>query len=456
MRTIRKAGVQAAQPMLLAAVLACAPGTALAQHWTFDARRVGMGAASGAQNLASQMIQEERDYRAFVVPLGLIQVLRDIDIFDPRSDQFDFVRAIEYAAAPIHYTMDRDKGRTEPSFANDVRRGTVSRDLNAYRGFTPPARLSAQGVAPAHLGGTIPVWRGAAGQFQGLYLGGGSYTTLQTETSVDPRLLEVWASEQNVYLPRTQFRLSAMLRQQAAGAATVGYRGRFALPGQRDARDGVYAALNYSYLIGVRYLEMNPVLQLDTDARGLVAMSGTASPLQVVVDDRFLNGRGRAVDVGAGVVLGRWEAGFGMTGLANRMDWRDVKRVTYTLPNVLMGNREFTESAETRIPQLSVTVPVDVRVNGGYRGDRWATIADAGRGVQGPFFHGGYERHLGPIAVRGGGLYIRDAWQPTVGVGVGFSGRMGLDVAVFGTSANAEQARKTGLAVSLRLNPRQP
>jgi hypothetical protein len=415
-----------------------------------------MGAASGAQNLASVMIQQEREYKAIVLPFGLAQILREINVFNPTSDEFDFVRAIEYVASPVHYTVDRDKGRTAPSFANDVRRGAVSRDLNAYRGFTPPARLTAQGVVPTQAGGTITLHRAADGRFQGLYLGGGTYTTLQTETAIDQRLIDIWSSASNVYLPRTQFRLAAMLRQQLAAAAIAGYRGRFALPGGRDARDGLYVALNYNHLIGIRYMELNPVLQLDTDGRGMLTSGAASSPLRVTADDRMFKGHGRAVDFGTAVVVGRWEAGLGVTGMANRMEWRDVKRVTHTLTSILTGGGDFNESAEQRIPRLTVTVPVETRVNGGYRGDRWAAVVDAGRGVQGPFLHGGYERRLGGVALRGGALHARDQWQPTAGIGAGFDRRTGVDVAVFGTSANAEQQRTLGVAVSLRLNAERP
>src|SRR5690349_15445229 len=82
---------------------------ASAQNWSFDARKVGLGSPTGGENVASAMIEEERHYKAIVLPFGLIQVFRDFDRLDPSNDNFDLVRTIEYAASPLHYTIGRDR-----------------------------------------------------------------------------------------------------------------------------------------------------------------------------------------------------------------------------------------------------------------------------------------------------------------------------------------------------------
>jgi hypothetical protein len=79
-------------------------------------------------------------------------------------------------------------------------------------------------------------------------------------------------------------------------------------------------------------------------------------------------------------------------------------------------------------------------------------LGEFGRGFQGTSFHGGYERNLGAMDLRGGALYARERWQPTAGIGLNMSERMSLDVATFGTSANVERKRKAAIAVSLRFN----
>src|SRR5437870_983542 len=83
-------------------------GQALAQNWSFDARKVALGSPGSGENLASRMIDEESDYRAIVLPFGLFQVFRDFDRLNPTKDNFDVIRTMEYAASPLHYTFGRD------------------------------------------------------------------------------------------------------------------------------------------------------------------------------------------------------------------------------------------------------------------------------------------------------------------------------------------------------------
>lgn len=111
----------------------CCAAPAFAQNWSFDARKIALGNAGGAEHPASRMIDEERPYRAIVLPFGLIQVLRDRNVFDPGSDEFDIVRAVEYAAAPLHYVIGRDSSTKSESgrrLSVDIRNATLSRDLN--------------------------------------------------------------------------------------------------------------------------------------------------------------------------------------------------------------------------------------------------------------------------------------------------------------------------------------
>src|SRR5687768_5219389 len=102
---------------------------AFAQNWSFDARKIALGNAGGSDHPASRMIDEERSYRAIVLPFGLIQVLRNRNVFDPDSDEFDIVRAVEYAAAPLHYVVGRDSSRSDSGrrLSLDIRNATLSR-----------------------------------------------------------------------------------------------------------------------------------------------------------------------------------------------------------------------------------------------------------------------------------------------------------------------------------------
>ena len=67
---------------------------ARAQNWSNDARSIALG-SGGTENVAGKMAQEEVQYKAIVIPLGLIQVLPDWSVFNPASDEFDPVRALD-------------------------------------------------------------------------------------------------------------------------------------------------------------------------------------------------------------------------------------------------------------------------------------------------------------------------------------------------------------------------
>ena len=132
---------------LLTSVLASAP--AFAQNWSFDARNVGLGGVGSTSNIAFDMVDEQRPYRPIVLPFGLLQILPNLPKLDPTSDEFDLVRSIEYAASPIHYIVGRDSTNTASAFITDLRNGTLSRDLNVYRGFNPATSVTAEGLMKA-------------------------------------------------------------------------------------------------------------------------------------------------------------------------------------------------------------------------------------------------------------------------------------------------------------------
>jgi hypothetical protein len=95
---------------------------------------------------------------------------------------------------------------------------------------------------------------------------------------------------------------------------------------------------------------------------------------------------------------------------------------------------------------------VDYRGNVGYRADKWSAVAEAGKGYGGNSFHGGYEYRFDALAVRGGGIYSREMWNPTGGVGINLGPRVAVDVAMYGNAANIERKRHPAMAVSLRFN----
>ena len=170
------------------------PAAALAQNWSFDARTTGLGGVGSTSNVAVDMVDEQRPYRAIVLPFGLLQVLPNLPKLDPTKDDFDLVRTIEYTASPLHYIFGRDDTGTGSLFITDLRNGTLSRDLNDYRGFSPATSVSAEGLASPGWGRTIKVREGGNGSFQGVYVGAGPYLSMKTSAMIDPALAAVFAS----------------------------------------------------------------------------------------------------------------------------------------------------------------------------------------------------------------------------------------------------------------------
>ncbi len=438
--------------VVLFLALAASSERALAQNWSFDARSIALGGVGGTGNLASKMIDEERDYRSIVLPFGLIQVLKDLDVFDPTSYAFDPVRAIEYSASPIHYVVGRDTSNAgQTAFVTDIRNATLSRDLTRYRGFAPANELLAEGLGAPNFGYTIKMRKDAGGGFQGIYIGAGPYLSMRTSGTIDAGFTNVLSSGVNT--PNARFPITDATEMQLALAVTGGYRGRFALPGvgSGSARDGLYVAANYNYLRGFRYEDFGMTIRLDTDNRGLITLAPSTTP--IVIDRReATHGTGFALDMGVGAVIDRWEVGFGAQGIANRIDWNRLEQTRYSLDSLLTGNSDFRETTAVSAADTRVELPVDYRGNVAYRTDQWSAAAEAGHGFGGASFHGGYEQRAGRVELRGGARYTVSKWNPTGGIGFDLSNHISLDVAAFGTNANIERKRRLALAASIRFN----
>jgi hypothetical protein len=448
----RSVRLSAAVPvlLLLSAVIAT---PARAQNWSTDARSIALG-SGGTENTAAKMAQEERQYKAIVIPLGLFQVLSDLSVFNPGGDEFDPVRAIEYAASPLHYNFGRESSSDSPQgmFIRDIVNAELNRNLNVYRGFRPATSILAEGLASPNWGKTINVRRDADGYFQGIYVGAGPYFSVRTAASFDQRLADLLGSPTDVFLPNTSFLVGDTTTEQLALAITGGYRAR--LPLNRvgaGVRDGVYVAANYNYLHGFRYDDFDMDVRFDTDAIGLVTFAPTTQPV-AIGRMHSSSGRGFALDASVAIVSNRWEVGFAANGIANRINWTDVERQTFVLQSLLNGG----EFVETTFPGFveprRVELPVDYSTNVGYSADTWSVVSQYTHGFQGDNFRGGAEYRFGTIDLRGGARFSQDRWHPTVGAGFNFTPSFGLDVALYTTSTNLERRRDSAVAVSLRFN----
>lgn len=440
--------------LFLALVFALLPvSSALAQNWTFDARSIALGNISGGDNLASQMVDEQRQYRSIVIPLGLLQVRSEFDRFKPESDEFDLVRTIEYAASPLHFQFGRDQESvSERNLFTDIRQATLSLDLSDYRGYKLANQPVSEGLASPSWGKTFRISR-ADGPYQGIFVGAGPYLSMRAGAAIDPRVVDILASEDPLRYPNTQYPLGSDLQGQFAMAITGGYRARFSA-GTGSDRDGIYVAADYHHLHGFHYEDAVASLRLDTDGAGMLTINPFLPTPLAIVRTSAESGRGFAIDVGVSAVINSFEVGFGVNGIANRITWTDVEQTTYFLGNLFLGQDDFVENGPLAANDVRVELPQDYRVNAGYHADVWSVMSEYAHGFQGNSLRGGAEYRAGLVELRGGGVYSREMWNPTGGVGFNLSPRVGMDVALFATAANAARERRAALAVSLRINSR--
>jgi len=420
---------------------------ARAQNYGTDARRMGMGGIGERSNMAWDLVPAATPYRAIPVPLGLYQVLGDLDAFNPRSDGFNPALALSYAASPLHYGFNRGGGSLGESFILDLVNAGVDPDLNAYRGFVPQSRVSASSVVSPGFGKTLWLFDNTS-TFHGVYVGAGPYLTLDTTLDFDDNLIDLLAGTTDAYVPDTSFTIDNDTGIQTALSFTGGYRLKLPLPGGGSSRDGIYLAANYTHLYGLHYEEMDLVAQMNTDSAGMLA---AASP--VVLDRQYSsNGRGRSIDLAVAVATGRWDFTAGVEGLGNHIDWRDLGLKRHTLDSVTSGADFVTTPLPAPSGTLRVELPLRYSGGVGFDAGAWAMGVDVAQGLDGIEFRGGLELGLGPIDIRGGGRFIRDVWHPTTGAGFNITDRFGIDVAMLGMISNLEHAREQAIAVSLRFN----
>src|SRR5688572_27755909 len=202
--------------LMFCAIVVLLAVPAAAQNWSFDARRIALGGAGSTESAASRLVEEQRRYRSIVVPLGLIQVLTDLDVFDPGGDRFDPVRAMEYAASPLHYTIGRETNDAGSMFVADLVNAAISRDLNRYRGFVPAKTTVAEGLASPSWGKTFIVNGSKESFYQGIYAGAGPYFSVRTEATLDQGLIDILGADADRYVPNATFRMNNRTADQLA------------------------------------------------------------------------------------------------------------------------------------------------------------------------------------------------------------------------------------------------
>src|SRR5262249_7731893 len=102
--------------------------------------------------------------------------------------------------------------------------------------------------------------------------------------------------------------------------------------------------------------------------------------------------------------------------------------------------------------ELVAKLPVRYVGDVGYSFGKWSVVGEGSHGFQGFKLHGGVERKISFIDLRGGLRYAQDMLHPTGGVGLNLTHKVSIDVAAFSNGSNIEHLRKVSIATSLRLN----
>jgi hypothetical protein len=446
--------VRLAFAVLTSTLFAIVP--AFAQNYSSDARLIGMGAIGGNDSDASRLVGTTREYRSIGIPLGLFQVFENFNVFRPGHEDFNPLHAMELAASPLHYTFNRDESGPGNELVKDLIKSEFSRNLSDYKGFTPDSQIDAAGLLSPNWGMTFKVRKTGDSGYQGFYVGAGPYVSVGTSVSIDQDLINFFADPSAPSPANTQYQIGDITGIQGAMAITGGYRARLPVSlarlsaGSSD-RNGVFVAVNFNYLHGFHYENADLDVLIETDNTGQLTLTPSSRP--IVVDRIWSeNGKGFSVDVSTQLVTDRWNAGFAVEGIGNRIDWEDLDAERWELTALTTGVDFISSPLAAPAGPLRVTLPVRYSTNAGVRIAGLATGMEYRHGLQKNEFHAGAEYSLLLLEFRGGLRYSRPKWNPTAGLGLNLGKRIGIDVAGFGTSTNAERNRKVAMALSLRIN----
>jgi hypothetical protein len=438
-------------------LLTATASSASAQDYSFDARRIALGGAGGTPNVASKLVERQRRYKSVLIPVGLVKVLSNVRVFYPNREDFDFSRAVEFSTSPLHFVFGRSEDVTARSLFRDLIHAQLQPDLNAYRGdgFEPPLITSAEGRIAMTWGHTFMLHESDR-SFQGIYVGAGPYLAAQAYADFDAEFEKLLNSSTDRYVRSASMGIGGGETDQLALDITGSYRARFpffAQDGPGASRNGLYVVANYHHLQGLRLDEFNAKLRLDTDPAGLLLPSPPETPFTLEWHTSS-KGIGLALDFGVAFVINRWDFGAGVSGVANRIKWRDITRHELALVSLFNG----TEFVHAKLPRTNLTteleLPVTYTGDLSYHRDAWSAFTEYSNGLGGTNFRAGLEYRLGVIELRGAGRYSQGSWYPSAGVGYNVTPSFGVDAGLFGTRTFLERDPHLGLAISLRFDRR--
>ena len=292
--------------------------------------------------------------------------------------------------------------------------------------------------------------------FQGIYVGAGPYLAAQAYADFDAEFEKLLNSSTDRYVRSASMGIGGGETDQLALEITGSYRARFpifAQDGPGASRNGMYVMANYHHLQGFRLDEFNAKLRLDTDSDGLLVPNPPETPFTLEWHTSS-KGIGLALDFGVAFVINRWDFGAGVSGVANRIKWRDITRHELALVSLFNG----TEFVHTKLPRTNLTTQIELPVTYtgdlSYHRDAWSAYTEYSSGLGGNNFRAGLEYRLGAIELRGAGRYSQGSWYPSAGAGFNLTRNFGVDAAFFGTRTFLEPHPHVGLAISLRFDRR--
>jgi len=391
---------------------------------TMSARRMAMGSASlggDAANVAYRAVPKVKGRSAgFTLPIGLVKVLSDPPSFDPGDPNFNVFKIANLIQNPPWNLQLGTAEAPSSDVVVNLGRDHLAVDLGDIRSYLPGkvARISALQTLPAPAIGFGP-W------FAGLSV----ITQYDNDLQLNQPLRQALEGAEP-FLPLTEYAVIDSGLGQAIAAIQTGAAIPLMLNGT-DPRErggmGLYGGARISLLRGIEYADMRNVVSFATSD----TLFGS-TPVVVDYAGDFRNagpaggGWGQAFDLGAVIVAGKVEFGFGVNHIGARVNWHG--REQQTVRDSVTGDYKAVVVNDDLSFSTALPVVLTANIIRPIAGVLVAADVTHASGVTEG--HLGLERWFGPLALRAGGrIDEAKALQSSAGVGTRF-GPVGVDVAV--------------------------
>ena len=201
--------------------------------------------------------------------------------------------------------------------------------------------------------------------FQGIYVGAGPYLAAQAYADFDAEFEKLLNSETDRYVRSASMGIGGGETDQLALDITGSYRARFPSSHRTALVPAAMACMSWRITITCRGFASTSSmrqLRLDTDPGGLLVPNPPETPFTLEWHTSS-KGIGLALDFGMAFVVNRWDFGAGVSGVANRIKWRDITRHELALVSLFNG----TEFVHVKLPRTNLTTQIELPVT--YTGD---------------------------------------------------------------------------------------